>query len=139
MFLGKGVLKTCSKFTGKHTCRSVILIKLLCNFIEITLWHGCSHVNLLHILRTPFYKNDYGGLLLIFVTERLVLKKQHLWKTFARLRMSSSFLPFFLSYRKKNQKSYIGIRSEGRKFRNSNIYVNSFATRLSKKLFRMGS
>ena len=29
MFLGKGVLKICSKFTGKHPCGSAILIKLL--------------------------------------------------------------------------------------------------------------
>ena len=34
------------------------------NFIEITLHHGCSPVNLLHIFRTPFPKNTYGGLLL---------------------------------------------------------------------------
>ena len=27
------------------------------NFIEITLWHECSPVNLLHILGTPFTKN----------------------------------------------------------------------------------
>ena len=27
---------------------------LLCNFFEITLQHGCSPVNLLHIFRTPF-------------------------------------------------------------------------------------
>ena len=36
------------------TCRSVISIKLQRNFIEITLRHGCSSVNLLHIIRTPF-------------------------------------------------------------------------------------
>ena len=41
-FLGKGVLKICSKFTGEHPCRSVIWIKLLCIFIAITLRHGCS-------------------------------------------------------------------------------------------------
>ena len=29
-FLGKGVLKICSKFTGEHPCRSAISIKLLC-------------------------------------------------------------------------------------------------------------
>ena len=39
-------------------------IKLLCNFIEITLRHGCSPVNLLHIFRTPFSKNTSGCLLL---------------------------------------------------------------------------
>ena len=33
------------------------------NFIEITLQHGCSPVNLLHIFRTPFSKNDPGWLL----------------------------------------------------------------------------
>ena len=38
--------------------------KMLWNFIEITFWHGCSSVNLLHIFRTRFYKNIYGGLLL---------------------------------------------------------------------------
>ena len=64
MILGKGVLKICSKFTGEHPCRSVISIKLLCNFIEITLWHGSSPVNLLRISRTPFPKNSSGRLLL---------------------------------------------------------------------------
>ena len=46
------------RFTGEHPCWCVISIKLLYKFIEITLWHGCSHVNLLHFsehlfLRTP--------------------------------------------------------------------------------------
>ena len=49
LFLGKGVLKICSKFTGEHSYRSAISIKL-----QIALRHGCSPVNLLHILRTPF-------------------------------------------------------------------------------------
>ena len=39
-------------------------IKLLCNFIEIALWHGLSPVNLLHIFREPVFKNFSGGLLL---------------------------------------------------------------------------
>ena len=60
VFLGKGVLKIWSKFTGEHPCRSVISVKLQSNFIEITLWHGCSPINLLHILRTPFPRNTSG-------------------------------------------------------------------------------
>ena len=64
VFLGKGVLKICSKFTGEHPCRSAISTKFLCNFIEITLRHGCSPVNLLHIFRTTFLKNTSGRLLL---------------------------------------------------------------------------
>ena len=31
VFLGKGVLKFCNKFTGEHPCRSVISIKLQSN------------------------------------------------------------------------------------------------------------
>ena len=27
VFLGKGILKICSKFTGEHTCRSAISVK----------------------------------------------------------------------------------------------------------------
>ena len=34
------------------------------NAKQIALLHGCSHVNLLHIFRTPFPKNTSGGLLL---------------------------------------------------------------------------
>ena len=64
LFLEKSVIKICSKFTGEHPCQSVISLKLFCNFSEITLRHGCSLVNLLHIFRTPFPKNISGGLLL---------------------------------------------------------------------------
>ena len=70
VFLGKGVLKICSKFTEEQPCRSVISIKLQSNFIEITLRHRCSPVNLLHTLRTPFPKNSSGRLLLEFALQR---------------------------------------------------------------------
>ena len=53
----RGVLKICSKFTEEHPCRSI-------NFIEITLRHRCSSVNLLHIFRTSFPRNTSGRLLL---------------------------------------------------------------------------
>ena len=58
MFLRKGVLKICSKFTGEHPCRSAISI------IEIPLRHGRSPVNLLHIFKTSLPKNISGWLLL---------------------------------------------------------------------------
>ena len=51
--------------SGENPCRRVISINLLYNFIEIILRHMCTHVNLLHIFRTPFYKNTCGWLLLI--------------------------------------------------------------------------
>ena len=63
VFQWKGVLKICNKFT-EHPCGSVISINLLCNFIEIILWHGYCPVNLLHMFRTPFRKSTSGGLVL---------------------------------------------------------------------------
>ena len=47
VFLVKGVLKICNKFTGEHPCRSVISIKLQSIFTEIIFRHGYSPVNLL--------------------------------------------------------------------------------------------
>ena len=41
-----------------------VLVSSPCNFIEITLRHGCSPVNLLYIFRTPFTKNTSERLLL---------------------------------------------------------------------------
>ena len=64
VFLRKGVLKICSKFTAEHPCRSAISI-FQYFFIEIDLRHGCFPVNLLHIFRTPFPKNISGWLLLV--------------------------------------------------------------------------
>ena len=64
VFLVKGVLKMCSKFTVEHSCRSTISIKLQSNVIEITLQHGCSPVNVLHILRMAFTMKTSEWLLL---------------------------------------------------------------------------
>ena len=64
VFLGKGVMKICSKFTGERPCQSMISLKLESNFMEITLRLGCSHVHLRHIFKTPFPKNISGRLLL---------------------------------------------------------------------------
>ena len=64
VFLVKGVLNICSKFTGEHLCPNVISMKLLRNIIKIKLRDRCSPANLLHIFRIPFPKNTPGGLLL---------------------------------------------------------------------------
>ena len=49
--------------------------RLESNFIEIALRHVCSPVHLLHILKTPFYKNTYGRLLL-YCLPYIILTKQ---------------------------------------------------------------
>ena len=64
VFLRQGVLKFSSKFRGEHLCRRMTSIKLQSNVFEITLRHGCSPVNFLYILRTPFPRNTSGQLLL---------------------------------------------------------------------------
>ena len=64
VILGKDVLKICRKVIGGHPCRSVISVKLQSKSIQITLRHGCSPVNVLHIFTTHFPKSTYGGLLL---------------------------------------------------------------------------
>ena len=46
--------------------------KVLCNFFKITLRHGCSPVNLLHIFRTSFSKNTSGRLLLSFSSQKWI-------------------------------------------------------------------
>ena len=43
------------------------------NFIEITLRHGSSPVNLHYIFRAPFLKNISGGLLLLFLNHFIIL------------------------------------------------------------------
>ena len=75
LFLGKDVLKTCSKFTREHTCQSVISTKLQRTDV---LRHGCSPVNLLHIFKTTFYKNTSGGFFMEIVEQRNTTRKyQH--------------------------------------------------------------
>ena len=49
VFLGKDVLKICSRFTGEHPYLSAISKYLQGNFIEIALRHGCSPENLMKI------------------------------------------------------------------------------------------
>ena len=61
VLLGKGVLKYAATLQkNSHD-------KVWFQNIEITLQHGCSPVNLLHIFRTHFPKNTSQGLLLYYL------------------------------------------------------------------------
>ena len=53
----------------------MISVKLQSNFVEIAHPHRYSPVNLLHIFRTPFYKNSFEGLLSFGVKDVLWLTK----------------------------------------------------------------
>ena len=72
VFLGKGVLKIYSKFTGEHPCRSSISMKLHATLLKSHFGMGVP-VNLLHIFRTPFLKNTSGGLFLNKVSHCVVI------------------------------------------------------------------
>ena len=76
-------LKICNKFTGEHPT------KLLCNFIEITLRHRCSPVNLLHIFKKPFATSISGRLLLHF---RNNSEDINFWKRSVQKQMSACTL-----------------------------------------------
>ena len=81
VFLGKGVLKICSKFTGEHSCRGAISIKLQsmprCDFNKVAkllYWTRTSALVLSckfakHLFKTPFLENLSGWLLLLLVIE----------------------------------------------------------------------
>ena len=83
VFLGKGFLKIYSKLTEEHPCQSVIPITLLCNFIEITLQHGCFSVNLMIFSEHLFLKTRLKGCFwflcpfLILVTAKRQFKMNH--------------------------------------------------------------
>ena len=57
MFYKKGVLKNFVKFTGKHRCQSLFLIKFQAeayNLLIKRLWHRWFLVNFAKFLRVPF-------------------------------------------------------------------------------------
>ena len=127
MFLRKGVLKICSKFTGKHPCQSVIAIKLFCNFIEVTLRHGCSLVNFLLVFISLFSKNTFGWLLL-YAQSFFSIIKRHIYnkllKDKLQLRIlrtwikicANSFINTSLNIMKQNSTKVLGNLSLKKKY-----------------------
>ena len=76
----RGVLKKKCSENIQQIYRRTPMPKCGFNKVALTLRHGCSPVNLLHIFRTPFPRNTYGRLLLYlprihnsFITNKLSL------------------------------------------------------------------
>ena len=122
MFLRKGVLKICSKLTGKHPCQSVIAIKLFCNFIEVTLRHGCSLVNFLLVFISLFSKNTFGWLLL-YAQSFFSIIKRHIYnklqlrilRTWIKI-CANSFINTSLNIMKQNSTKVLGNLSLKKKY-----------------------
>ena len=76
VFLGKRVLKICSKFTGEQTCRSAISIKLAASeFREI--WET-FHVVLRNL--TPLICKEIN-LFIILIIKWFIERKKHTWSS----------------------------------------------------------
>ena len=64
-----------------------------CDFNGITLRHGCSPVNLLHIFRIPFFMNTSGRMLLynvLFVSYKFLIVLGLYPRLYISIRQSSS-------------------------------------------------
>ena len=64
VFYKRGVLQNGAKFTEKHVCRILFLIKLSLQLIKKRLRHMCFHVSFSKLLSTAFLSNTSGQLLL---------------------------------------------------------------------------
>ena len=64
----KGVLRNFAKFTEKHMCQRLFFNKVAglrpANLLKKSLWHKCFPVNFAKFLRSPFFQNTSGRLLL---------------------------------------------------------------------------
>ena len=130
VFLGEGALKICSKSIGEHLCRSLILIHLQSNFIKITLQHGCSPVNLLHIFRSPFPKNTSAGLLMFNLESQKQLKTCVNSSTVIDiLKYKCAFQARIISRESINfplRISLVNVTKSGRNCRSGHIYCGNF-------------
>ena len=61
VFSKKDALQTRSKLIEENLHRSAVLKKLLFNFIEIILTHGCASENWLHTRKTPLSRRTSLG------------------------------------------------------------------------------
>ena len=72
VFYNKGVLRNFIKFTGKHLCQSLILIKLQAeayNFIKKETLGNCFPVNFVKFIRTPLYRTHPDDSFWIFIKD----------------------------------------------------------------------
>ena len=90
VFCKKGVLKNFAKFTGKHLCQRLFLIKFQkppATLLKKRFWRKCFPVNLAKFLRTPFFIDHLRWL---FLGTRTTC----LWLTSNRFHTGDSIVDF---------------------------------------------
>ena len=91
----KGVLRNFTKLTGKHLYQSLFLNKVASFrptiLLKRRLWHRCFPVDFAKFLRTPFFKNTSGRLILKFCLTSLL---KH--GTIIRTRITCKEIPWYM-------------------------------------------
>ena len=68
VFCKKGILRNCTRFTGKDLCQSIFFNKVAglrpATILKKILWHRCFPVNFVKFPKTPFYIEHLWWLLL---------------------------------------------------------------------------
>ena len=113
MFCKKGVLKHFAKFRGKQLCRILFFYKMqadYCRCAEKRLLHMCFPIKFARFLRTSFFKNISGRLILdmkffqaIFYTHTRNIwdfSKKNFWKLFKNNCNNQPFLLLLPGFRK---------------------------------------
>ena len=77
------------------------------NFIEITLRHGCSPVNLLHVFRIPFLKGVLSSLRQVLAAETPLKMMKMLFISRQKLVLFSRYLSFYLGFLVKLQNGFM--------------------------------
>ena len=81
--VGKGVHRNSSKSTGKHRCQSLFFSKVAgfspATLLKNRLWHRYFPVNFAKFLRTTFFQNTSGRLLLKVKYEECCLRTPCTW------------------------------------------------------------
>ena len=132
VFLGKGLLEICSKFTGEHLCQIAISIKLQSRAVaeqlfEIALRHGCSPVNLLIFSEHLFLRIPLDGCFWFFIYFYIHIFVQNV-QSFSYMYRSMHFLwiPFiFYIYYFIGSKALCALRRLRFLYKSSN---NSFSS-----------
>ena len=90
----KVFLEVSQKFTGKHLCQRLFLMKSQtwpATLLKKGLWHKCFPVNFARFLSTPFLQNSPGGCFC-----KLQINKRKFFPTYSVMHFAFVFSEYFI-------------------------------------------